>query len=108
MKTLFALAALAAAAFVIVPTAAQEPVSADRTVAVRHADLDLASRAGVAALDRRIQAAVREACGTASDADVRGKNQVQQCRADTLASVAAQRESAIARQASTLQLASQR
>lgn len=107
MKILLPLAVLASALYAA-PAAAQEPRSAEHTLAVRHADLDLTGPAGVAALDRRIAAAVRLACGTASDADLRGKNRVQQCRADTLASIAPQREQAIARQSSPLQLASQR
>jgi UrcA family protein len=107
MKTLLPLAILAAT-LSAAPAAAQQPVSADRTLAVRHADLDLTSPAGVAALDRRISAAVRLACGAASDADLHGKNRVQQCRADTLAGIAPQRAQAIARQSSSLQLASKR
>jgi len=95
MKTLSSLAILAAA-LCVAPAAAQAPSTSDRTLVVRYADLDLNSPAGISALDRRIHAAVRIACGTASDADVHGKNLVLQCRADTLASVAAQREKAIA------------
>jgi UrcA family protein len=108
MKTLFALAALAAATLSIAPAAAQDPVGAG-TIVIRTADLDLTSRAGVVALDRRISAAVRTACGAASDVDLEGKNDVRQCRADTLAGIAAQRDEAIAlaQRASQVRLASQ-
>src|SRR5688572_6651353 len=107
MKTLLPLAALAAATLGLAPAAAQDPAGA-RTIVIRTADLDLTSRAGIAALDRRIGAAVRTACGAASDVDVEGKNDVRQCRADTLAAVAAQRDEAIAlaQRASQVQLAS--
>jgi UrcA family protein len=106
MKTLLSLTALAAA-LCAAPAAAQEPVSANRILVVRSADLDLTSPAGVSALDRRIRAAVRFACGPTSDADLHGKNAVRQCRADTLASLAGQRENAIAQQSAPTLLASQ-
>ena len=96
MKTILALAALAAA-FTAAPAAAQEPiVSSGATIVVRTADLDLSSGRGVAKLDRRILEAAKLACGTASDFDVRGKNKVRRCRDETIASVADQREAAIA------------
>ena len=109
MKTLLPLAALAALAFTAAPAAAEAPVAGSATVAVHYADLDLNSRAGIAKLDRRIRAAVETACGTASDFDVRGKNQVKACRADTLAAVAAQRDQVIAsvQRASQVRLAAQ-
>lgn len=96
MKTVLALAALAAA-FTAAPASAQEPISiSGGTIAVRTADLDLSSGRGVAKLDRRIRAAAGLACGTASDFDLRGKNKVRRCRHDTIASVAGQREAALA------------
>ena len=96
MKTVLALAALAAA-FTAAPAAAQEPIAVSGgTIVVRTADLDLSSDRGVSKLDRRIRAAAGLACGTASDFDLRGKNKVRRCRSETIASVAPQREAAIA------------
>jgi UrcA family protein len=89
-------AAFAATAALGASPAAAQPASADRTIVVRTADLDLATPAGVAALDTRIRVAVRTVCGTASDVDLHGRNVVLQCRADTLAVARAQREDAIA------------
>ncbi len=71
-------------------------VTAPATAAeVRHragyADLDLSRAADVAKLDRRIRAAVAEACGAASAADLAGSNAVRGCR------IATAREAAIAR-----------
>ncbi len=107
MKTLLILAA-AAATFTAAPALAQD-VAAGQIV-VGYADLDLTSRAGVRTLDRRIRSAVEQACGPISSSDPRGKNQVLDCRAETLALARAQRDVAIAAVtgASPVQLASQR
>jgi UrcA family protein len=106
MKTLLSLAALAAA-FTSLPASAQS--AAPASVAVSTADLDLHSPAGIAALDRRIQVAIRTLCGEASDVDVHGKNAVGRCRAETLATIAPQRAQAIAlaRRSTSTVLASQ-
>jgi UrcA family protein len=93
MKILLSLAA-AFAAVAASPLLAQPAASA--TIAVHTADLDLTSRAGRAALDRRINAAIEIACGDLSDLDLHGKNAAQRCRADTRAQVASQRANAIA------------
>ena len=66
-------------------------LAAPETRVVSYADLDLASPAGRAALDRRIHGAVREVCGTASSADLMGRQRVSLCRAETLAAANAQR-----------------
>jgi len=96
MKTVLALAALAAA-FTAAPASAQGPIIASGgTIVVRTADLDLSSDRGVSKLDRRIRAAATLACGATSDFDVRGKNKARRCRSETIASVALQREAAIA------------
>ena len=96
MKTILALAALAAT-FTAVPAVAQESVAlSGGTIVVRTADLDLSTDRGISKLDRRISAAARLACGTPSDFDVRGKNKARRCRAETIASVSPQREAAIA------------
>jgi UrcA family protein len=97
MKTFFIpLAAIAAIALGATPAAAQSAPAGARTLVVHYADLDLGTKAGLAKLDSRIRVAVRTACGTASDVDVAGKNDVQQCRTDTLANAAAQRDQAVA------------
>ena len=65
-----------------VPALAEE---APRNVAVvQTADLDLSSKAGARILDRRLVIAAREVCGTASDADLVGKNRVAACRDEVL------------------------
>ena len=84
---LIALAAIAS------PVAAQAELET-RVVAV--ADLDLASDAGRQALDRRLTRAVVEVCGTASDVDLAGKNDVRDCRVRTLADARAQGDVRIA------------
>ena len=46
---------------------------------VRTADLDLQSDAGRRQLDHRLVTAAREVCGTASNVDLEGKNEVRRC-----------------------------
>jgi UrcA family protein len=58
---------------------------------VHTSDLDLGTRAGQRALDLRLARAAREVCGSASDADLRGKNAVRKCRDEVLASAMAQK-----------------
>lgn len=81
-------------AFTATPVLA-EPITVASTV--QTADLDLSSSKGQHALDRRLALAVKEVCGTASDVDIAGKNEVRRCRADTLAKVASERDHRIAR-----------
>ena len=106
MKTL-SLAALAATLFVA-PAMAQQPAGDYRTHVVSYADLDLGTAKGVTTLDRRIRTAVREVCGTASDFDLEGKNNVRACRADLLDRFSVHREQivAAARQPATVIAAS--
>jgi UrcA family protein len=94
MKKLLILAALAATS-VGQPALAQSP-PANPSVAVQHRDLDLRTEAGAKSLDRRIWRAVVEVCGTASDFDLKGKNDIRQCRTDTRALASRQAELAIA------------
>ena len=111
MKTLVTIAAAAltlAASLSASPAVAQNvPTSSS---AVSYADLDLRTEAGVRALDRRIRAAVREACGTASSFDAAGKDAVRDCRADAFAQISTQRQSAIseANRLGSFELAAQR
>ena len=81
-------------AFTAVPALA-EPITVTSTV--QTADLDLASAKGQKALDFRLVQAVKEVCGTASDVDVAGKNDVRRCRVETLAGLASERDQRIAR-----------
>lgn len=81
-------------AFTATPALAETPVVA--TSIVETADLDLSSQSGQRALDRRLTQAVKEVCGTASDADVSGKNDVRRCRVETLAGLASERDQRIA------------
>ena len=81
-------------AFSATPALAEPPAVA--TSIVETADLDLSSRSGQRVLDRRLNQAVKEVCGIASDADVAGKNDVRRCRAETLTGLASEREQRIA------------
>jgi UrcA family protein len=81
-------------AFSATPALAKSPEFITSTV--QTADLDLSSSAGQRALDHRLSQAAKEVCGVASDADLEGKNDVRKCRAETLASVANERDQRIA------------
>ena len=70
-----------------------EPAPAQNISIVRTADLDLSTDAGRRALDQRLAIAAREVCGTASDADLTGKNEARRCRANVLAEARAKGES---------------
>jgi UrcA family protein len=63
---------------------------------VRTADLNLGTDAGQRTLDQRLANAAREVCGTASDADVAGKNEAHKCRNATLAQAKGQRDAVLA------------
>ena len=67
------------------PALAETPAAETNVSLVRVADLDLSRDAGRRQLDLRLARAAREVCGTASDADLQGKNEVRQCRVDVLA-----------------------
>ena len=82
-------------AFTATPALAEQPVIASATV--QTADLDLSSAKGQRALDHRLNRAVNEVCGTASDVDIAGKNEVRRCRVDTLAKLSSERDQRIAR-----------
>lgn len=81
-------------AFTATPALAESPVVA--TSIVQTSDLDLSSQSGQRALDRRLNQAVKDVCGIASDADIAGKNDVRRCRAETLASLAEERDQRVA------------
>ena len=81
-------------AFSATPALAEPPVIA--TSIVQTADLDLSTAKGQRSLDQRLTQAVKEVCGTASDVDIAGKNDVRRCRVDTLANLSAERDQRIA------------
>jgi len=81
-------------AFTVTPAFAEPPVLTSSVV--QTADLDLSTARDQQALDRRLNLAAKEVCGTASDADVAGKNEVRRCRVETLAGLAAERDQRIA------------
>lgn len=81
-------------AFTAIPALAEPPVTVSTTV--RTADLDLSSPAGQRALNHRLTLAAKEVCGIASDVDLAGKNDVRRCRAETLSSLASQRDQRVA------------
>ena len=93
MKSIISIAALVASSL-SGPALAQEPPQ--RAEIVHYADLDLGTASGRAVLDQRVRAAVKAACGTASDADPEGKNEVRRCRVATRAQADRQRAMAIA------------
>jgi UrcA family protein len=72
-----------------------DPITVTSTVQI--ADLDLSSAKGQRALDSRLVRAVKDVCGSASDVDVAGKNEVRRCRSETLAALATERDQRIAR-----------
>ena len=87
-------------AIVAAPAVAQEP--AETSVAsrvVRTADLDLSRAADRRQLDRRLDRAVIEACGSAPDFDLAGGNAVVRCRSDTRGQASARRDAMLARSA---------
>lgn len=95
---------IAAAAFLIAaavlkaaPALAEPVTGPEVNVALVHtADLDLSTQAGQRQLDSRLVQAAREVCGTASDVDLEGKNQVRHCRTEVLARANAQRNQLLA------------
>ena len=78
----------------IVTAMASPAIAQDNNVRiVSYADLDLSSGPGRLQLDRRIQSAVRGACGRAWPIDLNAVEGVRRCRAETLALVTAERRS---------------
>ena len=71
-----------------------EPAAPARSTSASSAPPTSTSRsdAGQRQLDQRLAIAAREVCGTASDADLEGKNEVRQCRDDVLAKARAKGE----------------
>lgn len=91
MKTLTTLT-LMFSAFAATPALAQAAPSAEDRIVVRTADLDLGSATGKRTLDHRIAIAIVEACGSASNVDLEGRNAVRACRVEARAQAAAERD----------------
>jgi UrcA family protein len=86
-------ALVTAAAIKAAPALAETPADARTYISyVQTKDLDLSSEAGQRVLRQRLSQAARVVCGTASDFDVRGKNEVRHCRDDAIARATDQRE----------------
>ena len=89
---IIAVSAFATAAVIRAVPALSDPLPAQNVSVVHTSDLDLSSKAGRDTLDHRLIIAASEVCGTASAADLAGKNKVRACRADTLAKAREQSE----------------
>ncbi len=90
-------ALITALALKAAPALAQEAPAGETYVAiVKTADINLGSEAGQRQLDRRLAQAARDVCGTASDTDLKGKNEVRACRDETLSRVQADKQSVLA------------
>jgi UrcA family protein len=94
---------IAATAFLITAAAIKAapaiaaPVTPTINVSLVHtADLDLSTPSGQHVLNVRLAQAAREVCGTASDVDLAGKNDVRKCRNDVLANANGQRDQLLA------------
>lgn len=88
MKTITALlipTALFFGAATAQPAVAQ--TSPASSVAVSHADLDLSVEADRNVLERRLQTAAREVCGTGYAFDPRSRNAARECQVQTLESI---------------------
>lgn len=83
LKTLPAMAALAIASALVVPTVSQ--AAETDSVRVSYADLDLRSDPGRASLQGRIAHAAEVLCGSADHRDIPFTQRVRECHRDTIA-----------------------
>ena len=81
---IMAISALATVAVIKAAPLLAEPVTGQNVTIVSTAGIDLSSAAGRSELDHRLINAAYEVCGTASDADLVGKNRASECRKDVL------------------------
>lgn len=95
LTIVFASALITTGAIKAAPAFAQEPAN-EVNVLVRTADLNLATSQGQRKLERRLAQAARDVCGTASDVDIAGKNEVRKCRDETLEKAREQRDEVLA------------
>jgi UrcA family protein len=87
---------ITAAAIKAAPAIAEPVTSATNVSLVRTTDLDLSTAHGQRVLDVRLAHAAREVCGTASDVDLAGQNDVRKCRTDVLGIAKGQRDQLLA------------
>ena len=93
IRIIIASALITTAAIKAAPAFAEPATGPDVAVSVvRTADLNLTTDAGRRALEVRLSQAAREVCGTASDVDLEGKNNVRACRTAVLADARAKGE----------------
>lgn len=92
--------ALLALVLASTPALAQPPAGT-----VRYSDLDLSTPNGVARLDRRIDRAVAQLCGSAFPTDLNARAEVDRCRTETMKSVTGPRAMLIAHAGGSGQLA---
>lgn len=92
MKTILILAALAT--MPLGQPAFAETIT--QTAVVQHSDLDLATSAGAKTFKLRLWRAVVDVCGTTSEFDIKGQNDIRQCRRETLQAASTQADLAIA------------
>ena len=91
MKNISALlipATLMIGAAIAQPGVAQAAPATNASVAVSHADLNLANEADRNTLQRRLVAAVREVCGTGYSFDLQSRIDARECQEETLQSIA--------------------
>jgi len=94
-KTFPALAALAAASALVVPTVSH--AQDEKSVRVSYADLDLAKPIGQTRLMTRISYAAQYVCGTADSRDLNFTRAVGDCRNETIAGAQPAFHAAVAR-----------
>ena len=82
-KTLSALAALAVASALVIPTVSSAAEKA--SVRVSYADLNLSTGIGQTRLQHRVAFAARLVCDTASPLDLKFEREVAGCRSDAIA-----------------------
>jgi UrcA family protein len=95
LKTIPALAALAVASALVVPTVGK--AENQTSVRVSYADLDLARSVGQQRLQHRIAFAAQTVCGIADDRDLNFTRAVTDCRSETVAEAQPAYQSAVAR-----------
>ena len=101
MKNLIPFAALAA----LMPLVPAHAEVSKNTQTVAFRDLDLSSAKGRKALDLRIYRAAADVCGTASDLDLVGQNDLKKCRVQTANAARADVDTQMAARAQTIQVA---
>jgi UrcA family protein len=107
LKIIAASALITAVVIKAVPALAE--AAPEQAVSIVHTvDLDLSTASGRQALDHRLVTAAYDVCGTASDADLAGKNQVRACRVEVLAKARADSRQLASRGSGTILVATSR